>query len=101
MNQEQDRNENYTVNGHSLAKIRNKFEVIVINYMRELIPKFAGFDNCKICIKDVYALSLSRIPSTYVIDNNSTFDNEMNNENIKEIVSYSLFQVMSKPKHAK
>ncbi|MBU2512054.1 late competence development ComFB family protein [bacterium] len=91
---------NYMINGISLQNIRNRFEVIVIKLMEKNFPQFAEFDNCPICTEDVYALSLSRIPSVYVKDVSQVFDDdELMTENVEEIVKYAIFQVMSNPKH--
>ncbi len=92
--------EDYMISGISLEKIRNRFEGVVINLMKELIPQYPEFDNCQICIEDVYALSLSRIPSMYVRNDDLVFDDEKEiDENIEEIVKYAFFQVISEPKH--
>lgn len=91
--------EDYTISGVSLENIRNKYEIIVIRLMKELASEFPDFDNCPICLEDVYALSLSRIPSTYV-SNDSLIDKEEEiDDSMREIVRYAIFQVMSKPKH--
>lgn len=92
-------NNNYIVNGVSLENVRNGYELIVIQLMKKLIPEFPDFDNCPVCIEDVYALSLSRIPATY-FQNDSLISLDANpDENIEEIVRYALFQVMGQPKH--
>ncbi|MCP4756257.1 MAG: late competence development ComFB family protein [Proteobacteria bacterium] len=92
-------NEKYVVNGTSLENIRNKYEIIVIEAMKEFIPEFPEFDNCPICIEDVYALSLSRIPSTYISNDNLILNDEKPDESIQEIVKYAIYHVMSQPKH--
>ncbi len=93
---------NYRINGISLQNIRNRFEIIVIKLMEKNIPQFPQFDNCPICTEDVYALSLSRIPSVYTKDGSLVFeDDNLMTENVEEIVKYAIFQVMSKPKHKK
>jgi len=92
-------NEDYIVNGVSLENVRNGYELLVIQLMKKLIPEFPDFDSCPICIEDVYALSLSRIPATY-FNNDSLVSLDANpDENIEEIVRYALFQVMGQPKH--
>ena len=63
------------------------------------MPEFSEFDGCQACLEDVYALSLSRIPCTYVIDDTIHFKDENMDENVEEIVRYAIFQVMSKPRH--
>ena len=91
--------EDYTISGVSLDNIRNKYEIIVIRLMKELTPEFPDFDNCPICLEDVYALSLSRIPSTYISNNSLIDKDEEIDDSLREIVRYAIFQVMGKPKH--
>lgn len=94
--------EEYTINGVSLENIRNRFETVVIRLMKKYIPLFPEFDNCPVCIEDVYALALSRIPSIYMKDPTIPFeDDDVMGENIEEIVKYAIFQVSTKPKHEK
>ncbi|NQU65844.1 MAG: late competence development ComFB family protein [SAR324 cluster bacterium] len=92
-------NNDYVVHGVSLENVRNGYELIVIQLIKRLIPEYPKFDKCAICIEDVYALCLSRIPATY-FHNESLVSLDANpDENIEEIVRYALFQVMSRPKH--
>jgi len=91
----------YTVNQISLARVRNLYELVVIRMMQKLIPEFPEFDNCPICIEDVYALSLSRIPATYIRCDSVLDCKDTEEENIREIVRYAIFHVMSQPKHPK
>jgi Late competence development protein ComFB len=94
--------EDYSINGVSLSEIRNHVEIIVIQLMKQFIPQFSEFDKCPVCIEDVYALSLSRIPSVYMKNSDQVFaDDKLINESIEEIVKYAIFQVMSNPKHEK
>ena len=95
------KSEDYIIGDYSLEGIRNRYEVIVINFIKKLTPDFPEFASCQACLEDVYALALSRIPCTYVIKDNVTFeDDDTTNENVEEIVRYAIFQVMSKPRHA-
>ncbi|MFH2133526.1 MAG: late competence development ComFB family protein [bacterium] len=89
----------YVVNGVSLEGVRNGYEIVVIGLMKKLIPEYPEFDNCPRCIEDVYALSLSRIPSTYFRINSSFSLNDEPDETVEEIVRYALFQVINQPKH--
>ena len=96
------KSEDYIIGDYSLEGIRNRYEVIVIDFIKKVTPEFPEFDSCQACLEDVYALALSRIPCTYVIDGDIAFENdEATNENVEEIVRYAMFQVMSKPRHAK
>ena len=94
--------DDYLINNVSLYDLRNRYEVIVIRLMKKFIPEFPDFDNCPICVEDVYALALSRIPSVYMKNEHKIFpDDDLINESIEEIVKYALFQVTSNPKHEK
>jgi hypothetical protein len=92
-------NEDYIVNGVSLENVRNGYELLVIRLMKKLIQEFPEFDNCPICIEDVYALSLSRMPATYFHNDSAVALDANPDESIEEIVRYALFQVMGQPKH--
>lgn len=90
----------YVINGISLEHVRNGYELAVIETMRRLIPDYPEFDNCPICTVDVYALSLSRIPSTYFRTDSDYAKAFKPDETVEEIVRYALYQVISQPKHA-
>jgi len=94
------KSEDYVIGDYSLERIRNRYEVMVINFIKKLTPEFPEFDSCQACLEDVYALSLSRIPCTYVINDSIKFKEDRTDENVEEIVRYAIFQVMSKPRHA-
>lgn len=89
----------YVINGISLENVRNGYELAVIETMKKIIPEYPEFDNCPICTEDVYALSLSRIPSTYFRRDSSFAKDFKPNETVEEIVRYALFQVIGQPKH--
>lgn len=93
-------NSDYVINGISLESVRNGYELAVIKTIKKLIPEYPEFDNCPICTEDVYALSLSRIPSTYFrVDSDFARDFEPD-DTVEEIVRYALFQVIGQPKHS-
>lgn len=93
--------EDYTINGVSLIEIRNRYEAIVIDLMKKVVNQFPNFDNCPVCVEDVYALALSRIPPVYSKEGFPAASKELNDESIEEIVKYAFFQVASNPKHQK
>ncbi|MBT6501106.1 MAG: late competence development ComFB family protein [Deltaproteobacteria bacterium] len=93
------KNNNYLINGICLENVRNGYELVVIELMKKLIPEYSEFDNCPICIEDVYALSLSRIPATYFRKDSPLSLDANPDENVEEIVRYALFQVMNQPNH--
>jgi len=92
--------EDYEILGFSLERIRNTYEVKVIDVMKEEINNFPEFDRCQLCIEDVYALTLSRMPSTYVQPGSIVFRKEVSDEEVRDVVQYSIIQVMQQPKHS-
>ena len=92
-------NDDYVINGVSLENVRNGYELAVINMMKKLFPEYPEFDQCPACTEDVYALSLSRIPSTYFRTDSEFAKNFEPDETVEEIVRYALFQVIGQPKH--
>ncbi|MBI4082644.1 MAG: late competence development ComFB family protein [Candidatus Lambdaproteobacteria bacterium] len=56
----------YRVRGHDLAHVRNYSELRVIEALREALPRQAGFCGCTLCVQDVYALTMNRIPAHYI-----------------------------------
>lgn len=90
---------NDPINRFSFDDIRNIYESKVINQMKIAIKEFDQFDGCENCLKDVYALALSRIPSTYAINDKREFIECLKEAEILEIVRYAVYQVMQKPNH--
>lgn len=93
------KNPKYEINNFSLQNIRNTYEIPVINAMKSLLPDFSEFDNCQICIEDIYALSMSRIPPTYVQKGTIVLKKDVDDEDIREVVKYAIQQIISRPKH--
>ena len=92
--------EDYIINGFSLDDIRNIYEIRVINQMKLILPEFTEFDGCQNCLRDVYALALSRIPATYALGNVNLSGEELQEDEINGIVKYAIYQVMQHPKHS-
>ena len=87
------------INRFSFDNIRNIYESKVINQMKIAITDFNQFDGCENCLRDVYALALSRIPSTYAISKTRSNIECLPEAEILEIVRYAIYQVMKKPNH--
>ena len=94
------KNSDYEINGLSLENIRNTYEISVIRAMKDLLPEYPEFDNCQICIEDIYALALSRIPSTYVQVGTVIMKKDLGDNELVEVVKYAIQQVMKSPKHS-
>ena len=56
----------YAVNNVSLENIRNRHELLVIRIMQEILDDVDDFCGCSICLEDVYALTLNKVPPHYV-----------------------------------
>lgn len=89
----------YDVFGISVEKIRNKNEVKVIKFMRELIPQFPDFDYCSLCIQDVYALSLNQLSPRYIQAGTVVLKKELSDEDFRDIVEKSIEQVLKNKNH--
>jgi len=91
--------DNYSLNGHSLNGVRNIYELSVIKTLEKMIPNFPEFDGCSICIEDVYALVLSRLPATYAHVGSIILNKEVSMKDIEDMVRFSILQVIERPKH--
>ena len=91
--------DDYAIAGYSLHGVRNVYEKKVIRQMRESIAEFSDFDNCSKCLRDVYALALSRIPATYSLSEDISPDDSLTGRELKGIVDYSIYQVLQHPNH--
>lgn len=56
----------YLVGGYSMAHIRNRQEPRVVEIMNRVLPARTDFCGCRICVEDVYALTLTKLPAHYV-----------------------------------
>ncbi|MDT8445282.1 MAG: late competence development ComFB family protein [bacterium] len=91
--------EKYEVNGHSLEQVRNICEILVVGSIRKLMPEYPAFDQCSMCIEDVYALSLSRLPATYAHAGSIILNREVSAQDVDDVVRYAILQVSEHPKH--
>ena len=56
----------YSINGFSMANVRNRLEGKVIAAMRTRLPRAQEFCGCRLCVEDVYAIALNSLPAHYV-----------------------------------
>lgn len=79
----------------------NLCEFFVIESMERIIPANADFCVCSICVEDVYALALNRIPARYI--QNDYSDHDSNNiidlNLIDSVVSEAIALVLRNPHH--
>lgn len=93
--------EKYMVLGVPLDHIRNSNEIRVAKAINEAIEEFPDFDKCSLCIEDVYALTLSRLPPCYVQPGSIVLHQTVESSEIEEMVRYAIRQVMEHPNHPK
>jgi len=56
----------YVVAGHDLRNICNFSEHMVVGAMREVLEADATLCRCRLCVEDLYALSLNALPAHYI-----------------------------------
>ena len=92
-------NEKYHVLEVPLENIRNSNELKVVKAMQEVLVEFPDFDKCSLCIEDIYALALSRLPPCYVQPGSIVLRQAVEVEEIREMVRFAIRQVMDHPNH--
>jgi len=90
----------YVVNGYNLEHVRNLNEERVIGAMREKLPEHRHFEECQLCIEDVYALSLKQLPPQYTQLGSIVLKKNVLDDDIVAIVLNSIQQVLERPNHS-
>lgn len=83
----------------SLNGLRNRNEKRVMDIMNELLPKHPDFDQCRVCIEDVYALTMNNVQPEYSPEGSIIFRYKVSKDEIKEQVLQALAKVMKNPNH--
>lgn len=91
--------EDYDVFGVSVETVRNKNELKVMQFMREIIPQFPDFDYCSICIQDVYALSLNQLGPRYIQAGTIVLKKDLSDDDFRDVVENSIEQVLKNKNH--
>jgi len=90
----------YIINGYSLANIRNRHEVRVIDILRRLMPQHKTFCGCRLCVEDVYALALNAFPPHYVQRGAIVLRQQPpSEEDLERAVREAMDQVAERPNH--
>ena len=89
----------YIINGVDLSEVRNRNEILVIAAMKEVIEPNSHVDGCSLCIEDLYALILSRIPACYAQKGSVILHPEISKAEILEIVQNAVTLITQNPKH--
>ena len=92
--------DNYVVTAHNLVHVRNRNELRVIQAMRAALPQQVDFCGCSLCIEDVYALTLNRIPAHYIQTGAIVLHPpDVGPDQIEAHVRSAIDQVRAQPKH--
>lgn len=87
------------VSGISLNNLRNRNEKRVLDLMSEMLPEYPEFDNCRVCIEDVFALTMNNVKPEYSPEGSIIFRYKVSKEEIKEQIINALSRVIKNPNH--
>jgi hypothetical protein len=59
-------NPKYFINGYSLENVRNRHEIRVVAALRKVMAAQPDFCGCRLCVEDVYAAALNKLPPHYI-----------------------------------
>jgi len=85
--------------GVDLSKVRNTWETRLIKCMNDILPDFAEFDYCAICIQDVYALAMNQLVPKYVQQGTVLLKKEYSDQDFKDVIEVAVEKVLSNPNH--
>ena len=91
--------EKFEIFGVSMSSIRNKNEMKVIQFMKELIPQFPEFDYCPICLQDVYALCLNQLSPRYAQEGTIVLKKDLLDVDYRDVVEASISTVIKNCNH--
>lgn len=94
--------DDYYIDNHGLDEVRNANEILVIDAIKRLRSDFPDFDNCHICIEDIYAASLNQLPPQYKQNTLLIDESEVTNKKeIDKAVRKAFKKIIKNPRHAK
>lgn len=90
----------YIVNDYSLEHIRNRHETAVAEIMRDKLALEDDFCGCRICIEDVFALTLNVLPPHYVQTTSIILKKDRPSEqDVNRAVEDAIDKVKVRPNH--
>jgi len=91
----------YSIDGHSLTHVKNRNEKEVIETIKKLRIEFPDFCPCSLCLEDVYAAALNKLPPLYTQVSSFVFPLEKTPiEDIESAVYESFKKVTENPNHS-
>ena len=93
-------NPKYIINDISLENVRNRHETIVLEIMRNNLPRETDFCGYKLCIEDVYAVAMNTLPAHYVQSSSIILKKEPPSDaDIARTVEDAIDRVKVRPNH--
>jgi hypothetical protein len=97
-------NNQYTILGHSVEDIRNDNELLIIKKINEVFQKDRQLCRCRLCVEDIYALSLNYLPARYKQSLTLTAlqggkDWQIGETQIEDAINKAVLQVKKRPHH--
>lgn len=93
----------YLIIGHSVEDIRNDNEQLIIYKLNEIFRKDKQLCRCRLCVEDIYALSLNNLPARYKqllpLEARGEKDWQTEDARIEEAVRNAIEQVKKRPHH--
>ncbi len=91
--------EKYKIGDLSLYRIRNRNELRVIKYMREILVEYPEFEPDILDIQDIYALALNKLPSRYVQECSIVLQQDIDDIQIRDAIRIAIEKVKSSPNY--
>ncbi len=93
--------EEKTLFNHSLLEICNLNEEFVIKKIESILSEDTSICRCRLCIEDMYALSLNMLPTRYVQSTYriTNFFNELDEKKAEELIEDAIYRVIKNPHH--
>lgn len=90
----------YMLNDCSVEHIRNRNELRAIQILEEVIKDYKDFDQCQLCVEDVYGLTINQLPPRYVQVGGLNLNKGITDDEIKVIAREAIQKVINNPSHA-
>ena len=88
--------------GHELDNVYNLSEIVVIETMKKYLEAHPHICRCTVCLEDMYALALNRIPAKYLQDDyrDQYYDRMMDYKNAERETVMAIEQISANPHHS-
>lgn len=98
--------EEYRLGDADLTEVRNHNEKVVLSLLRDALKLFPerGICNCRLCIEDIYALTLNQLSPRYIQitseDDYLQSSDRLEYAEAKQVLDEAVRKVSARPNHA-